>query len=141
VLQFPCGIPAFEDETRFLLLEQPEYQPIVFLQSLSCRNLCFMALPARLIDPSYHLSIPGEDLRRLGLAEDHQPALGADSGPSEVLALALLTVGADGRLYANLGAPVVVNILTRNALQAVQCDGSYALCQPVLARHGEAICS
>jgi flagellar assembly factor FliW len=34
VYEFPHGLPAFENETMFVLIEQPENRPLVFLQSL-----------------------------------------------------------------------------------------------------------
>src|SRR5262245_52244382 len=39
VAQFPTGLPAFEDETQFLVIEPPASAPIVFLQA--CGDLAF----------------------------------------------------------------------------------------------------
>ena len=51
VLRFPAGLPGFEEERRFLSLEQPAHAPLVFLQSLTTPDLCFVALPASSIEP------------------------------------------------------------------------------------------
>ena len=67
VLHFPSGLPGFEIEHRFLSLEQPGREPLVFLQSLSSPDLCFVALPARAVAPSYELEMEDADLASLEL--------------------------------------------------------------------------
>ena len=62
VVQFPHGLPAFEEELEFLLLRPPASAPVVFLQSLRRPSLCFLALPIEAIIPDYRLSITREDL-------------------------------------------------------------------------------
>ena len=72
VLEFPEGIPSFETERRFLVVRQPANYPMVFLQSLSDQDLCFVALPVSAASPRYRLRIPPEDLAALGLPA-HRP--------------------------------------------------------------------
>jgi|SRR5579863_5774205 flagellar assembly factor FliW len=133
VVSFPFGLPGFERETRFVLLERPEWSPIVFLQSLHRAPLCFLAAPVAVLDPSYSLSVTREDLERLGLSEERQPIPGV-----QVLCLALLCAPENGPLTGNLLAPVVVNLRTRVAVQAVRLDARYSH-QHVFA--GETACS
>jgi flagellar assembly factor FliW len=45
VLEFPCGLPAFETRRRFVALRFPHSEPLVFLQSLEDPGLCFITLP------------------------------------------------------------------------------------------------
>ena len=45
--------------------------------------------------------------------------------------LALVVIGADGRVSANLMSPVVVNRENRRAVQAVRWDGAYSHSHPV----------
>jgi flagellar assembly factor FliW len=125
VVSFPSGLPGFEHETRFVLLERIEWAPIVFLQSLADAELCFLAAPVGTLDPGYSLSVTGEDLEELNedlnLVETRQPI------PNEqVLCLALLCAPENGPLTANLLAPVVVNLRTRIAVQAVRADARYS---------------
>ena len=68
VFDFPAGVPGFEQERQFLLLEQHENRPLVFVQSLSRPDLCFLAMPALSLDPAYRLNLDPEDLRTLELA-------------------------------------------------------------------------
>jgi flagellar assembly factor FliW len=126
VVEFPSGLPGFEDERRFVAIEQPDAKPLVFLQSLSRPSLCFLTLPVLVVDPQYELAMTGEDLRALELPEDRRPQIGA-----EVLCLAILSLTENQPPTANLLAPVVVNLRTRRALQAVRPDSTYSHQHPL----------
>lgn len=134
VLDFPAGLPGFENQTRFLLLELASAAPIVYLQSLNMPNLCFLAAPVDSIDARYELSITPDDLLLLGLGEQCQPRPG-----NEVLCLAILTAPENGPLTANLLAPVVVELRSRRAVQAVRVDSRYSHQHPLASR--EPVCS
>ena len=121
VFEFPSGLPAFEHEKRFVLIESPENAPLVFLQSLADRGLCFLAFPILVVDRNYQLGISPEDLAALELDTDRQPELGADA-----LVLALLSLHDGFSATANLMAPIVINLGTRRALQAIRCDSLYS---------------
>ena len=99
-----------------MLLDDPEFAPLVHLQSLEIGNLCFLALPVRSIDPCYETMLMGEDREVLGWR-----GIGA-----RTLELALLSAGHDGSLSANLLAPVVIDLTTRRAVQAVRFDTRYS---------------
>ena len=133
VLDFPQGLPAFEDETRFLLIEQPATAPVIFLQSLQSPALAFITLPVLLVDPSYQLAVPAEDLQILALPEDRQPVIG-----TEVLCLAIATVTPGFPPTANLMAPVVVNLAARRAVQTIQPNVPYSHQQPLFPPGQEA---
>jgi flagellar assembly factor FliW len=126
VLQFPAGLPGFEGQTLFAVVERPEWAPIVFLQSLMAPELCFMATSINAIDPDYALALTREDLDRLAL--DPAPQETSFSG---LLTLALLSAPENGQLTANLLAPVVINPRTRTAVQAVRTDRRYSHQHPI----------
>jgi flagellar assembly factor FliW len=115
VIEFPAGLPAFEEERRFVLIEPPATAPVVFLQSLSRPDLSFITLPAQTIDSDYALCGATEDLKLIGLEA------GADA-----VCLAIVTVPEDGAATANLLAPVVINPRTRRAVQVIQIDSGYS---------------
>jgi flagellar assembly factor FliW len=126
VIEFPAGLPAFERERLFLAIEHPRTAPLVLLQSMSTRELCFLALPVSAVEPAYRLQMSDEDLEALQLDRQANQASAAD-----VAALALVVVGPDGRISANLMSPVVVNRRNRRAIQAVRWDGAYTHNHPV----------
>ena len=136
VFDFPFGLPAFEHEKCFLLIESGEHAPLVFLQSLGDVDLCFLAFPILVVERDYQLGISPEDLVALELEADRQPELGA-----EISALALLSLHDGNSPTANLMAPVVINLKTRRALQAIRCDCLYSHEHPVAPLSREEACS
>ena len=126
VIQFRLGLPAFEEETEFLLVERAAMAPVVFLQSLRNPRLSFIALPTRAIDPGYRLAMSEEDRATLGLDLDRQP-----EEVSEVVSLAIVTVKEGEGATANLMAPVVIHRMSRQGLQAMQPWTGYSHQHPV----------
>jgi flagellar assembly factor FliW len=121
VFEFPTGLPAFEDERAFVLIETAESAPLVFLQSLTRANLCFLAFPIQIVDRDYALAIAAEDLAALDLDVGRQPVLG-----TEVVVLALVSLDDEFVATANLMAPVVLNVKTQHGLQGIRRDRLYS---------------
>ncbi len=133
--EFPWGLPAFDEERCFLPLEMPDHEPLLFLQSAANPDLCFIALPVMVVDTAYRLAMSAEDLAALELNTDRQPEIG-----TEVMVLALLTIYEDAPATANLLAPVVVNLATRRAVQAIRHDQVYSHAQPLAPLSKECTC-
>ena len=125
VLHIPGGLFGFSQETEFLLLELPSVRPMAFLQSVRSANLCFISLPAQVIEGEYQLSISGLDLQALGYSESAPPVMGKD-----VLCLALLTVGERQAATANLLAPIVIDIARHHGRQVI-VEAPYSHQHPV----------
>jgi len=119
VLRFPAGLPGFEKEHRFLSLEQPAHAPLVFLQSLTTPDLCFVALPAASIEPAYELEVEEPDLELLEV-DSRRPDFRKD-----LLQLALVTIAEMG-ITANLSAPVLINTTNLLAVQAISPSRRYS---------------
>jgi len=138
VFDFPQGLPAFEDEKRFVLIEAPrqgEASPqgeasghgsMLFLQSMARASLCFVAVPILVVDQGYELAIAPEDLEELGCDVRRQPVLG-----DEVMVLALISSHGKFVATANLMAPVVLNVKIRRGVQAIRRDSRYSHAQPI----------
>jgi flagellar assembly factor FliW len=120
VIQFPAGLPGFEERRRFVTVQQPHTAPLVFLQSLEEPSLCFPALPARVVDPRYVLRLSEADRELLQLER-----YGEEPAGEQVLCLAVLSFRETGPT-ANLLAPVVVNLANRLAVQSLQQESSYS---------------
>ena len=134
VLTFPDGVPAFEQSKQFLALRQPINEPLVFLQSLSDPDLCFVTLPVRATCPGFRLNTSREDLEALGLDPGRQPEIGM-----EVSCLAILSIEENAPPTANLLAPILINLATARGRQAIQADSPYSYREPLPIR--EAACS
>ena len=130
VLHIPKGLIGFPRETEFLLLELPSTRPLAFLQSVRSSNLCFISLPAQVIEREYRLAMMEEDLRTLGYSLAVPPAMGKD-----VLCLVLLTIGERQATTANLLAPVVIDITRHRGMQVI-IDAPYSHRHPIPATSG-----
>lgn len=135
VFHFPAGLPAFENETRFVPIELQEHDPLIFLQSLEQSELCFLAFPILVVDRGYRLAVSDEDLATIDLDTGRQPRLA-----SEVMVLALLSLHDGFSATANLMSPIVVNLKTRRAVQAVRHDSLYSYRHPIAQRAQEEAC-
>jgi flagellar assembly factor FliW len=124
--RFRQGLPGFESERDFAPIEIPAQRPILYLQSHAREDICLITLPVRVIVSGYSLHLPAEYLGPLGFRDDETPRIG-----EELLCLAVVTAGEDRRLTANLLAPIVVNIRTREAVQAIQYDSDYSHRHPI----------
>lgn len=132
IVEFPEGLPAFENQTRFVLVERSETAPILFLQSLDNAELCFLTVPVEAIQPNYELTSPMEDLRDLGID--------ASTRNEDVLCLAILTARPDRMPTANLMAPVVIHRHTRRARQVIQTGSEYSFEHPLGAEGAASGC-
>src|SRR5258707_7301840 len=111
-LEFPHGLPAFETEKQFRLIDR---DPLLFLESETHPELSFLLLPVALIDPHYQLALSPEDRETIGATEG-----------SSLMCLAVITAAEDSPPTANLLAPVVVNPESGRAVQAVRSDSLYS---------------
>jgi flagellar assembly factor FliW len=136
VIRLPNGLPGFEEEREFVLIDQPLTRPLVFVQSLRTPDLCFVSLPILSVDAAYRLSISADDLDLMGLDPSSQPSIGTD-----VACLAIIAVGQDRLMTANLLSPLVINLNTRAAVQAIQTGCNYSHRHPLLAEEPEPVCS
>lgn len=137
VFDFPHGLPGFESEKQFVVVESPQVEAgngprLVFLQSLSRASLCFAAFPVLVVDEKYQLAIAPEDLEELELDASHQPL------NDEVVVLALVSLHGKFHATANLMAPVVLNVKTRRGLQAIRRDMRYSHEHPLGPAAGSA---
>src|SRR5947199_175302 len=56
-IEFPRGLPGFDDRRRFVVLQFPDTAPLTFLQSLDASELCFISMPVLAVDPDYRLEV------------------------------------------------------------------------------------
>lgn len=133
-IRFPEGLPGFEERRLFLPLQNPHQSGLIFLQSLECAELCFLAMPVQVLRPDYEILLTPEDRQTLGLSEE-APVMGRN-----VLALAILSPEEGEETTVNLRSPVVIHMRTRVAVQAIRPDEVYQVREPLVAVT-EAVCS
>lgn len=118
VIDFPHGLPGFEDCRRFTLFHPEGEDPKYFiLQSLDDAALAFfIADPAR-FGFSYEISLSDDEMKTLELSD-----------PAGMAVAVILTKPDDeGPLTANLNAPLVLNLAARRGIQHVFAELKYAV--------------
>lgn len=123
-VEFPAGLPGFENCRRFLPIEDAARLPLVFMQSLEQPALCFLTLHVAAIDPGYQLKMSAEDMASVGF--DQPPGTAVD-----MVCLAVLSIAYADAPTVNLLAPIVVNPQTGRAVQSVRDDAVYRCRQPL----------
>jgi flagellar assembly factor FliW len=123
-IRFPAGLPGFENEHRFLLIETAESKPLKFLQSLVTPGLSFVLAPLELLTPHYDKKLPRGDRESLGLEQD---------GGAGLEWLAILCFARPEEPTANLLGPVVIRREVGLGVQSIREDARYSARQPLFA--------
>jgi flagellar assembly factor FliW len=127
LFRFPAGLPGFEDHRNFIFLKKPGLEPLMFLQSLDTRSLCFILLPIRAIDQNFQLELTNDEVREIGLPAAPTPVIGED-----ILCAAMICAGDGEGPTANLMAPVVVNLHNNIGMQVIHAEARYSHRHPLL---------
>lgn len=118
VIDFPHGLPGFENCLRFTLFHPEGEDPKYFiLQSLDEPAVAFhLADPAR-FGFSYEIALSDAEAATLQLTDPAQMAV----------AVILTKPEDDGPVNANLNAPLIMNLVARRGLQHVFAELKYAI--------------
>lgn len=115
VISFPEGLLGFEQMHRFLLIDQPEIEPLRWLQSIDEPQIAFTVMEPELVWPDFRVRLASSDRETLGLSPEAEP-----------LVLVLVTVPKDpADMTANLLGPLVLHRENRLARQLVIHDSTY----------------
>ena len=121
-ISFPDGIPGFEACRRFVLLTSDALAPLQRIESIEGPPAAFLGIDPRLVMEGYRCRLSDTDTR----------ALGAD-GETTLLWFAIISE-ADGVLYANLRAPIVINPQRMVGRQVLPDDGLYPIRHPLTTK-------
>jgi flagellar assembly factor FliW len=109
MIEFAAPMPGFPDHRRFLLVRVDEDGLLYALASVDDPGLRFLVMPPGAFFPDYAPEL-----------DDETSELLAARDPADVLTLLVVTAGAGaGQATANLMAPVLVDQVSRRAVQAV----------------------
>ena len=119
LLHFPQGLYGFPD-CRSWVLVPTKRDGLFWLQSTEHAPLAFLLVDPFTHFPGYAVDLSAADLARVGTSE-----------PSEIIVLAVVTVGSRGALpTANLQGPVVLNMRERHGFQIVLSVEGYGVREP-----------
>lgn len=109
VIEFPAGLPGFEDARRFSLFHPEGGEPRYFiLQSLDFPDLAFTVADPGTLGFTYEIELSDEETAAIAMTDASQVA---------VVVMLLKDEAAGTGVRANLNAPLVINLETRKGLQ------------------------
>lgn len=118
IIDFPAGIPGFEQCRRFILIAPPELAPLACLRAIDPPEASFLVIDPRIVTADYDLTLREFERVRLGVSDE------------PLLWLALVTVTGDAATV-NLRAPVVVNPRRMLGCQFIRDDHEYPVSHPL----------
>ncbi|MGC9456915.1 MAG: flagellar assembly protein FliW [Halothiobacillaceae bacterium] len=117
VIQFPLGLPGFEDHHRFKLFHEEGKPTVFWLQSLDDADLFFSVIQPEMLNIGYEFTLTEEEEKALDVSDVSDlflmviTAKNAQSGnPDE-------KVPGNQDLRANLNGPLVINGRSRKGIQ------------------------
>ena len=117
LLIFPRGIPAFEDNHKWILAGSDD-SAIRWLQNIEDGDLALPVTSSDAVRPDYNAKVPDDELKLIGTADF-----------SELAFLIVLSVpdGQPWNMTANLRAPILVNLKTHKAVQVIALNEEYPI--------------
>lgn len=115
VINFPVGIPGFEDKHQWILVGE-EDNAIMWLHSADDGALALPVTTPEAVKSDYSAKIPRESLEQIG-----------ESDMKNVVLLIVVAIppGRPWDMTANLRAPILVNMGSRTATQAIALNEDY----------------
>lgn len=112
-----AGLYGFEDEREFLLIPFEGNGTLLSLQSIKTPGLSFVAVDPFSLDPEYAPVLQPGELEAMGVKDSGELAYYTFCAVKSPVA----------RSTVNLRCPVVINVSTRKAMQAILEDQSYGM--------------
>ena len=121
-LHFAHGLPGFPGERRFALVRWGAFEgPYSLMVDLDDPDVRFLVMPPYLFFPDYVVDIDDATAARVHLER-----------PEDCLLLVIVTLaGRPEDATANLLGPVVINLQTREGVQAVLAESGYSTRTPL----------
>jgi len=122
VITFEAGIPGFEQNKKFVLVQIPDYLPFEWLVCVDGSRLRFAIINPLLFRPDYEPAITKEQLQELGIEK-----------AEDVLLYCIVTIRENpAESTANLIGPVVINRTKRVGRQIIIDDDRYSTQEKIL---------
>ena len=117
VLFFPRGIPAFENNHKWILAGSDD-SAIKWLQNIEDGDLALPVTSPDAVRPDYNARIPEDELKLVGSVN-----------PADLALLIVVSIprSAPWNMTANLRAPILVNLKTRKAVQVIALNEEYPI--------------
>jgi len=124
IIEFPNGVPGFEQEKEFVLLEIDEQGTYSSLQSVNQPGIALVVTNPYLFFSDYEFDLDHNTINLLQIKSNE-----------DVMVLSVLTLK-DPFIdsTANLQAPIIINYKTNKAKQLILNDSNFQTKQPLFAK-------
>jgi flagellar assembly factor FliW len=124
VIQFGAGIPGFENNKQYVLVQVPEYAPFDWLVCVDGTRLRFALINPLLFMPEYNPKMTKDQLEDLKV-----------ESPDDLLLYVIVTIRENpAESTANLLGPVIINKRLRVGKQVIIDDDRYGTQEPLLRK-------
>ncbi len=121
IISFPRGLPGFDNAREFILKPLKQESPFLILQSVDHPELAFVTLEPVSFTDSYEFEIN----------QTTQDVLEIESEEDVGVVVIVNLEGEGNQIYANLSAPVVINVEENLARQVILDQDVYPLRHPI----------
>ncbi len=123
IIDLEKPVLGFENYNRFILVENEEMAPFIWLQAIDEPELAFLMINPALFFEDYSIEVNPREVEDIGVVDG-----------SEVETFVIVTAPGDPRkMTANLQGPVVINTNTKQAKQLVLANSRHSVCEPLFA--------
>ena len=128
IIEFPGGLPGFEDNHRFTLLHEEGGEGVVFqLQSVDDPAVALSITSPGRLGVNLEIALSDEEVDLLGMQDSN------DAAVMVVVRKPDADTPANAGLVANFLAPLVINVNTRRGIQKVVGHAGYDITLRALA--------
>ncbi|MFP4155415.1 MAG: flagellar assembly protein FliW [Halothiobacillaceae bacterium] len=117
VIQFPQGLPGFEDHHRFKLFHEEGKPTVFWLQSLDDADLFFSVIQPELLNIGYEFTLTDEDEKALDVSDVSDLFLMVITAKNTQASNPNEKVPGNPELRANLNGPLIINSRSRKGIQ------------------------
>jgi flagellar assembly factor FliW len=122
IISFPSGIPGFEKNKKFVLVQVPDYLPFEWLVCVDGCRVRFAIINPMMFRPDY----------APGITKFHIDELAIEK-PEDILIYCIVTIAENPiNSTANLVGPVLINKTKRIGKQIIFDDDRYGTQEPLL---------
>ena len=122
-VSIPQGLFGFEEYIEYVLLDDSEHPPFLWLQSVDEKEIAFVLINPFLFREDYQANVTNEELAEIGIKSS-----------DNAIILVIVTIPQDGGpMTANLQGPLIINKENMTGMQAVLSDSKWKTRHDIMA--------
>lgn len=120
IIIFNNGIPGFEEYKKFIILDFESKSTLKCLQSVESKDICLIIINPWDYFEDYHIELSDDELNSLEIKNEE-----------DILVYNVLTIK-QGKVTANLLAPIVINLIKNKGRQIILSNTNYKIRQEIV---------